>query len=289
MSIAATELPVAGPVTRYHGSKFKLAPWIISHLPPHRVYVEPYGGGAGVLLRKPRVEAEIYNDIDDQINNVFRVLRDPELSARLEHQLVLTPYSRAEFNLSYEPSDDPVEQARRTILRGFMGMSTRGTSGGHRTGFRYMDRGQVRAHRVWAHYPERLAAICIRMAGVIIEQIDALELIRKIDAGPDAKETLYYCDPPYVLATRQKGGGWQRAYRYELSDTDHIALAELLHGVRGMVALSGYPSTLYDELYGDWDCVTRPHLADGGKPRTECLWLSPSAANRAGRLQFGEG
>jgi len=108
------------PVLRYHGGKWRLASWIISHFPPHRVYVEPFGGAASVLLRKPRSYAEVYNDMDGEIVNVFRVLRDPARARELERVLRLTPFAREEFELSYIRDEDPIEQARRTIVRAFI-------------------------------------------------------------------------------------------------------------------------------------------------------------------------
>src|SRR5262245_6362382 len=110
----------ARPVMRYHGGKFRLAPKIIAQFPPHRIYVEPYCGAASVLMRKERSFAEVINDLDGEVVNVFRVLRDRDQAARLRDLVTLTPWARAEFELCYEPSDDPVEQARRTIARGFM-------------------------------------------------------------------------------------------------------------------------------------------------------------------------
>ena len=61
---------------RWHGGKWILAPWIIAHFPPHRVYTEAFGGGASVLLRKGRAKSEVYNDLDSEVVNLFRVLQD---------------------------------------------------------------------------------------------------------------------------------------------------------------------------------------------------------------------
>ena len=277
------------PVLRYHGGKWMLAPWIIGHFPAHTVYVEPYGGGASVLLRKARAKMEVYNELDGQVANVFRVLRDPVMCARLTELIVLTPFSRTEFDLSYELSDDPVEQARRTIARGFMGMSTRGTSGGHRTGFRYSDTAGSTAEKVWMRYPDRIAAVASRLTGVVIENRPALEVIAKMDAKADAPEVLYYGDPPYVHDTRQPGSHWQRAYKFEMTDDDHRELAAVLHSVKGMVVVSGYPSELYDEIYGDWERVTKTAHIEGAQTRTECLWLSPRVSEQVPRLDFERG
>src|SRR3546814_17290747 len=106
-------MTVKSPVIRYHGGKFRLAPWVIQHFPPHRCYVEPFGGAAGVLIQKPRAYAEVYNDMDGDIVNLFRVLRSQGASAMLTEALALTPYARDEFDAAYEPTDDPVERARR--------------------------------------------------------------------------------------------------------------------------------------------------------------------------------
>ncbi len=111
----------ARPVLRWFGGKWKLAPWILSHFPAHRVYVEPFGGAGSVLMRKPRSYCEVYNDIDCEVVNLFRVLRDPGQAARLIADLELTPFSRDEFIAAYEPAEDPAELARRLVMRSFMG------------------------------------------------------------------------------------------------------------------------------------------------------------------------
>src|SRR5687767_1982506 len=109
------------PALRYHGGKFRIADWVISHMPTHQKYVEPYGGAASVLIQKPRVPAEVYNDLDGDIVNFFRVLRDPFMRKRFIEACELTPYAREEFELAYEDTDNPLERARRTAVRASMG------------------------------------------------------------------------------------------------------------------------------------------------------------------------
>lgn len=158
-----TAAAVTKPVLRYHGGKWRLASWIISHFPAHRVYVEPFGGAASVLMQKPRSYAEVYNDLDGEIVNVFRVLQCPEKRARLCEMLHFTPYARAEFMLAWEPTDDPVEAARRVIIRAQMGFgsagATRGTTGfraNARTKNRYTN--EVSDHRHGSRRAGRTAA-----------------------------------------------------------------------------------------------------------------------------------
>jgi DNA adenine methylase len=272
-----SEVRVKRPALRYHGGKWKLAPWIIAHFPVHRVYVEPYGGAASVLLRKPRAYAEVYNDLDGEVVNLFRVLRDPAQGAWLREQLALTPFAREEFTLSYAPAENALEQARRTVVRSFMGFGSAAASG-YNTGFRCNSNrsGTTPAHD-WANYPAALAAIIERLQGVVIECRDAVAVLQHHD-GP---ETLHYVDPPYPTGTRRSGSRYcnKGQYRHEMSDDDHRALAAVLHGLQGMVVLSGYPCPLYDEaLYSDWHRVERAALADGARARTEVLWLNAAAA-----------
>lgn len=254
--------PLTRPLVRYHGGKWMLAPWIISHFPAHRCYVEPFGGGGSVLLRKERSYAEVYNDLDAEIVNLFRVARDH--GEELKRKLELTPFSRVDFRESYALSDDPIEQARRTVSRAFMGFGSNAHN--KNTGFRSNSNrsGTTPAHD-WRNYPEAFGAIIERLRGVVIENRDAAEVM----ASHDETTTLHYVDPPYVPETRNAGDD----YRHEMTDDDHRALATKLEQLQGMVIVSGYPSPLYDEIYAGWRRVERRHLADGARERTEVLWL----------------
>lgn len=265
------------PVLRWHGGKWKLAPWIISHFPQHRVYVEPFGGAASVLIRKPRCYAEIYNDLDDVVVRLFRVLRDKESAQELIERLRLTPFGRVEFQQAYLPCDNDIESARRLIIRSFMGFGSNGHN--RATGFRANSNrsGTTPAHD-WINYPDALVQIVERLSGVIIEHRDAKLVMAQHD-GPD---TLHYVDPPYVLSTRTDTAD---DYAHELTDGDHRELLTFLDDLNGMVVLSGYPSPIYDGMLQHWLRVERDALADGAAKRTEVLWINPAAAKL--HINFG--
>ena len=273
------------PVLRWHGGKWLLAPWIIQHFPPHRVYVEPFGGAASVLLRKPRSYAEVYNDLDDDVVNLFRVIRSPD-AQRLVAAVRDTPFARIEFSEAYERADDPVERARRLIIRSFMGFGSDGATGEYRTGFRSgcTRSGTTPAHD-WRNYPDALEAVIERTRGVVIESADALAVMRKHD-GPD---TLHYVDPPYLHELRSRINRRKGAvgnYRHELTNEAHAELLDALKTLTGKVVLSGYPSPLYDDALAGWTRVDRAALADGARARVEVLWLNPAAAAGIASPQF---
>lgn len=257
---------VKGSIIRYYGGKWRLAPWIISHFPPHRIYTEAFGGGASVLLRKERSYGEIYNDLDDELINLFQVLRDH--GSELKELLRLTPYARKELLKSYESTDDDLERARRTVVRSYMGFGNNGFI--RNTGFRcsIARRGSLPCHD-WGNYPDRLDQIINRLKLVIIENKDAFSIIAK----HDSPETLHYVDPPYPQSLRSP----RDRYRYEMSDWDHERLGALLRNMDGMVVISSYPCRLYDQLYAGWFSVEREALADGARKRTEKLWINEAA------------
>jgi DNA adenine methylase len=274
------------PLLRWHGGKWKLASWIIKHLPDHRIYVEPYGGAGSVLLRKPRAYAEIYNDLDDEVVNLFRVLQDRTLSAELDRLLRLTPFARSEFELAYAPSDHPVERARRLLIRSFMGFGSDGHNRAVTTGFRATSNrsGTTPAHD-WMNYPDALVAIVDRLSGIVIENADACAVMKR----HDRRTTLHYVDPPYLPETRsaksRKGGGKYHAYRHEMSEEDHDAMLATLSRLRGMVVISGYPSDLYEDRLKRWGRVECAARADGARARTEVLWLNPAAQDALAKKQ----
>lgn len=283
---------VGRPIFRYHGGKWRLAPWLLTWCPPHRIYCEPFGGGASLLLRKTRSEVEVYNDLDEDVVNVFRVLRDPDAALELERRLRLTPYARAEFRLAHEPADEPIERARRAIVRSVMGFGSAGHGRTDSNAFRLSFTRSGSPALWWAHYHPHVREWLARLEGVIVEHRDW----RQVVATCDTDRTLFYVDPPYPAHTRSSlKSTRRRLYRHELTDDDHRALAAALHQVQGMVVLSGYPTPLYDEdLYAGWERHETEVRADRNARRIEVVWLNPAAsaalaAARSREVEAGSG
>ncbi len=253
------------PLLRWFGGKYLLAPWIISQFPKHRVYVEPFGGAGSVLFRKPRSYSEVWNDLDDSAYNLFSVLRSPTLSLELFDALVMTPYSRREFELSYVYSPQPVESARRLIVRSFMGFGSNAHNASVKTGFRANSNrsGSTPAHD-WVNYPKSVPEFIERLRGVVIENRDAVQVMNTHD-GP---ETLHYVDPPYPLDTRNP----KHRYLHEMTLDGHAELCSVLKTLKGKVIVSGYDSEIYTAL--GWRSVERNAYADGAQKRVEKLWLN---------------
>lgn len=271
--------PITRPILRWHGGKWKLAPWIISHFPKHRVYVEPFGGAASVLLQKHRSYGEVYNDLDSEVVNLFEVLRDGPMACLLRRCLELTPFARAEHENAYLPATDRVERARRLIVLSFMGFGSNGHNSKRKTGFRSNSNrsGTTPAHD-WANFPKCLDPLIERLQGVVIERKNALEVIEQ----HDSLETLHYLDPPYLPETRSLKNPYDLKYAggmysHEMTAEEHESMLAILPSLKGMVVLSGYSSGLYDEALKNWGRVSIAAHADGARDRTEVLWINPAA------------
>ncbi len=256
---------ISRPALRYYGGKWRLAPWIIEQLPGHLAYVEPFGGAMSVLLRKP----PSYH------------LR--ERPAELIRSIQLTPYSRAEQLLAFEPTEgvDELERARRLYTRTWQ--SHGGGRTQWRTGWRY-EKTDHRNKRIILDWNEtaHLDRIANRLKTVQLECDDALRIIRRYDA-PD---TLFYLDPPYLPYTRSIR--WRKkAYTCEITEEYHRELGELLNKIQGMAILSGKPCDLYDELYPGWVRIQKTVPTDFQSRTVEMLWLSPAVVARQHQLRLG--
>lgn len=275
---------VTRPLLRYFGGKWQMRHWIIEHLPEHRFYAEPFAGAASVLLAKtPARGGEILNDLNADLCNLFRIVRDKSSREGLREALEWTPYAASELALARTPVDDgdPIERARRLIVRSFFGIEVAGLSGTS-SGFRMgnvdlnrLDQGGKHTFRNcaidWKNWKMALEAIGERLEAVMIYQKDALNFIDLMDAP----ECLLYVDPPYVHEARS-------ATRYAVEFTAHEQLVARLLACRCMVVLSGYPTPIYAPLEAaGWKRVERESRANMSLARrTECLWVSPTARRK---------
>lgn len=266
----------------YYGGKAGMAPQIVALMPEHRVYMEPFFGSGAVLFAKPPCRFEIVNDIDRTVVTFFRVLRE-DLD-ELERVCSLTPHARSEFvDATFDEDLTDLERARRFWVR--VNQSFAKTAG-VQTGWSITT---ARTQSIPDSILSRLGRFrpaVERLMGASIECCDAADLVTRLATA----DTVVYADPPYLAETR-RGRDRQRPgdYRHDMGlAEDHERLAEVLRSTPAKVILSGYPSPLYDELYGDWwwvDTHVTVHSSNAatserGK-RTERIWCNYEPVARA--------
>lgn len=261
---------ISRPVLKYHGGKWRVADWVLAHLPPHHTYVEPFGGAGSVLLRKAPAPIEVYNDLDEDVVRLFRVLRDPEQAEELRRLIELTPWSRAEFHACWDRGDglSDVELCRRLVVRSFQAVGAKRARS--RNGWRARA-DHVSPTRAWCGWPEQIPHYVERLRHVLIEAIPADRLFPLYDSTA----TAWFIDPPYLHQTR----AWDHRsiYAHELSVADHVALLEQVQALSGAVLLAGYRSELYDDSLSGWRRVDVRARAQGNRPRVESMWLNQAA------------
>ena len=272
---------------KWFGGKGNMVAKLLKLMPPHKIYVEVFGGGASLLFAKNPSHVEVYNDIDSDLVNFFRVLRDEEKFQKFYEKVCLTPYSREEYYYcrdTWEQCEDEIEKAYRWFV-----VSRMSFSGSFGSGWSFVVdssfRGMAGTCSSWLSVIEELPLIHERLMKVQIEHRDFRELIPLYDT----EDTLFYMDPPYVRAVRSGGG-----YNYECSDKDHEDLVEILLNIKGKAMLSGYIHDIYVKLenagWSRYDFNTACYavgrtrqtriLGDGAAmkkcKRVESVWLSPS-------------
>ena len=247
----------------YPGAKWGMAEQIVSLMPKHRSYLEPFFGSGAVLFNKPPSAIETVNDIDGDVVNFFKVLR--EQPAELAEAITLTPYARDVFDDAHENrGTDAFDRAYRFAIRSKMG---HGFKTSQKTGFKIDVFARERSYCVgcWNRLPADLLEAAGRLKDVQIENRPALDLIWRFNHD----NVLIYADPPYLLETR---GGKQ--YRHEMTEQDHLDLLEALKQHRGYVILSGYPSEMYDRELQGWSVIHRKSYNQNSEQRTEVLWCN---------------
>jgi DNA adenine methylase len=256
----------------WYGGKISHLDWLLPLLPEAHHYCEPFAGSAAVLINRPSSPVETYNDLDGEVANFFRVLRDQKET--LIEAIGLTPFSREEFSHAVAGDQNglsDLERARRFFVgarqtrTGLAQTATLGRWANCKNTSRSGMSGVI-SRRLGS--VEGLPEVALRLLRVQIENRPALEVIKLYDSP----QTLFYCDPPYPHGSR----GDSRAYEYEMDDVAHADLAEVLRGCAGKVAVSGYRCPLMDELYAGWRREDAPaKLCHSVKTeRQEALWMS---------------
>lgn len=251
-------------ILNYPGGKWRMASKIAAMMPPHHTYLEPYFGSGAVLFTKPPSRIETINDLDGEVVNFFRVLREqPEALSKL---IALTPYARTVYEYAWDArkNTDDLERAFNFVVRSNMsfGFKTRAMSG-----FKTDIHGREYAYAVrkWCRLPDALMDAAARLKMVQIECRSALDLIRRYNH----QDVLIYADPPYLLNVR---GGYM--YQHEMSNQDHVELLAALMEHKGPVILSGYHSDMYDTTLNGWRCIEQTSYIQNKQQRTEVLWCN---------------
>lgn len=252
---------------KYPGSKWRIASWIINHMPEHHSYLESHFGSGAVFFNKSPSNIETINDLDSRVYNLFKFIREePE---RLAKALYAIPFSRQIYNETFESveSESNFDSVVRFLIQCWQGHGFR--TNGHKVGWKNDVQGREKMYALnnWYNLPNAILEVAERLRKVQIENQDAVELIKRFNY----KNVLIYCDPPYLLGTRTG-----KQYKHEMKDKDHEVLLEALLNHKGNVILSGYDNELYNEALKGWskDSINSNAEYYNGKGRTEILWMN---------------
>jgi len=258
---------------------------------PHERYVEPFGGGASILLAKKPKPVEVYNDLDHGLYDFFSVLSNPELFDQFYRRAAVLPYSRQfynEYRKEWKEEADKIVRVAKWFLVARQSFS--GAFGGSwSSSVTLTRRGMIATCSKWLSCIDMLPQIHARLQRVQIENADFRTILDRYDTP----KTLFYCDPPYIPETRKAGG-----YTHEMTAEDHQELVTLLLSLKGKVVLSGYNHPNYDPLeQAGWErydfhtaCYVAGRTRSSGlqgkgkalekQGRVESLWIKPCAKGR---------
>ena len=259
-------------VFRYPGSKWSIADWIISHFPEgyeKMVYLEPFVGSGAVFFNKRPGAVETINDLESEIVNLFQVLRDqPD---ELKRVLDLMPYSREEYDRSFEPCDEPVEKARRYIVKTTQAIGAK-LQGTQKCGWRNHKQMRIGGTACkWGGISDTVDLAAARLRSdtthlVQIEHMDALKLIERYNNH----DVLMYLDPPYLRSTRRSGA----LYNHEMDEAGQVLLLDAITKSRAKIVISGYESDLYNRRLAGWYKDSTQSQTTSAELATEIIWMN---------------
>ncbi len=270
-------------ILKYPGSKWQIAKWIIGHFPEgyqNMTYLEPFFGSGSIFFNKDRSRIETINDLDDNVVNLFKVMREwPE---ELAYQISMTPWSRTEYDISYQPASNEVEQARRFMVRTWQAF---GCLTSCRTGWRNNITAENRTvQKFHSKLPDEMLSMCNRLRHtknetVQIEHQDAFKLIERYNRT----DVLMYLDPPYLISTRHG-----KMYKHEFTDDDHIRLLNFCRESRAKIIISGYENSLYEQYLKNWNKDDITTMCEGGKTRKEIIWMNYKISGEGIQMSFSD-
>lgn len=256
---------------RYYGGKVQIYDWLISHFPASFSFVDVFGGSGVVALNVVgKYKRIVYNDVDKNVVNFFKILRTrPD---ELISQIELTPVARDEHEESWLPTDNDVENARRFFVRMTQSFNNYGL--GRKVSWlgASLESKRNRVQSVNTRV-QSLYDVADRLKYIEVENKHFVDLIAK----ESHRNNFLFADPPYVNSTR-----CDSAYKYDMTDEEHERLFHLLDESPSNALVCGHPSDLYADLYHHWHRhdykITNCYVAQrGGDPtRTECVWIKNS-------------
>lgn len=256
-------------ILKYPGAKNRLVNWLICFVPEHKLYIEPFFGSGALLFNKKPAYLETINDIDGDIINFFKVMREDGES--LSRAIALTPYAREEYEAAYKPIEniDSFERARRFAVKCWQGF---GCGNRYKNGFRSgKSVGSPNPARAWSSLPETIQFAVYRLKKVQIENKNAIKLISEVRD----RDAFIYADPPYLLSTRKK-----YLYNNEMTDKEHEELLKVLIDSPAKIMLSGYDNEMYNDMLCGWNRAETNSQAENGLSRTEVIWYNYDLPNQ---------
>lgn len=168
-------------VLRNPGSKWRIADFIIKKMSVHRSYLEPYFGSGAVFFNKPPSAIETINDIDDNVINLFTIIRNH--AADLAKYIHDIPYARLSYSREVELCcRDDMSSAIRFLIDCWQGYGFRTNQ--HRSGWKRDVCGRERSYALacWNRLPQWIVECQERLKMAQIEHTDALPLIEQYNA-----------------------------------------------------------------------------------------------------------
>jgi DNA adenine methylase len=220
------------PIT-YYGGKQKLAKVILSLIPEHICYVEPFFGGGAIFFAKEPSKVECINDINVFVINFYKVLK--QNYNELKGMLDITLHSRQQYNEARNIYKNPIEYNDIQKAWSFWVLSQEAYGTKMLGGWGFGRGSNTKALNIKNKIDNFIEDYSDRLRLTQIECNDAIKVITNFDS----EDAFFYLDPPYYNADM----GPYKGYTID----DYKKLLETIAGIKGKFLLSSYPSQILEE------------------------------------------